>query len=78
MENIDSITGNKIAKVRIAARGDKVINKNSLYSPVAGITGLRLLIHISTNNFNDRLLAIDVKTAFLNARTTLPNITICQ
>ena len=39
---------------------------------MAGITGLRLLIHISTNNFNNRLLAIDVKTAFLNARTTLP------
>ena len=57
---IDSITGNKIAKVIIAALGDKVLVKNSLYSLVAGITGLRLLIHLRTHNFNHRLLAIDV------------------
>ena len=43
--------------------------KISVYSPVAGITGLRIIIHCSITYFESNLQAIDVKTAFLNART---------
>ena len=65
----NTFSGKREAKVRMAGRGDKARIKLSLYSPVGGATGMRLLIHTATTLFNQNLRASDIKTAFLNART---------
>jgi len=68
----NSFTGEREAKVRMAGRGDKAEIKLSLYSPVGGATGMRLIVHVSVTYFDRRLNASDIKTAFLNARTKEP------
>ena len=65
----NTYSGQREAKVRMAGRGDKARIKLSLYSPVGGATGMRLLIHTASTYFEGRLQASDVRTAFLNTRT---------
>ena len=64
----NTFSGKREAKVRMAGRGDKARIKLSMYSPVGGATGMRLLIHTATTIFDQLLRASDIKTAFLNAR----------
>ncbi len=67
-------SGEKEAKVRIVARGDKIDVKLALYSPVAGIVGLRIVVHCKMNYFeNENIRARDAKTAFLYSRKEKPD-----
>ena len=65
----NTYTGKREAKVRMAGRGDKAQIKLSLYSPVGGATGMRILIHTAVCYFDSSLQASDVRIAFLNTRT---------
>ena len=51
----NTYSGQREAKVRMAGRGDKARIKLSLYSPVGGATGMRLLIHTASTYFEGRL-----------------------
>ena len=66
---IDPITGKFVYKVRIVARGDlePAHDDVAVYSPVAGMTALRLFTFLATN-FSSSIAQLDVSAAFLYGR----------
>jgi hypothetical protein len=67
---IDSITGAEVLKVRIVARGDLQKEKDhELYSPVASMESVRIMIGMSARE-NWVIRQADVSTAFLYGRNS--------
>ena len=67
----DNILKRSIAKCRIVARGDTQPKRWDVYSPVAGVTALRLFCTVTTY-FECRMSQMDVSGAFLYGKLKHP------
>jgi len=65
----NTFTNTQEAKVRIVGRGDKAVITLSIYSPVGGNTGMRLLIQLKLIYFDSSpLCSADVKAAYFECK----------
>ena len=67
-EKIDNVTGERVKKVRLAARGDLEVNgPTNVYSPASGAPDLRCFI-IAMRAINAFVMQGDCPSAYLNGR----------